>query len=299
MNPKQCPSCGSTNLYQESATIYRCGDCFDKLPTGGMVDAPPTKVYGTSKQNSQAGTFGNWKNLITGIMVAWLVLGSSAITYYQKLKSGLSFTQEEETISIPLDPNLESEEITPEGEFQYTTALPDTIGNVYIVGKFTNKSGHQLLMPKFTVDLLNEEGHSIVTNVGYAEKNTVSDGESVSFQVLVEKAPIYANFEIHVTATTIQNDINKPKLLLKQIDFKQNKYKEVVITGKIQNKGDTTTNFTRITCLLIDKQENTVDYATVSLEKEDFYQKNHKTLKLFFPEPNKFQTRSIAKQMQF
>ncbi|EMY70955.1 hypothetical protein [Leptospira vanthielii] len=283
MNPKQCPSCGSTNLYQESATIYRCGDCFDKLPTGGMVNFPPTKVYGTTKQNPQTGSLGNWKNLITGIMVAWLVLGSSAFTYYQKLKSGLSLTQEEETVSIPMDPNLETGEIIPEGEFQYTSALPDTIGNVYIVGKFTNKSGNQLLMPKFTIDLLNERGLSIVTSVGYAEKNVVSDGESVSFQVLVEKVPVYDRFDIHVTATTIQNDTDKPKLLLKQIDFKQNQHKEVVLTGKIQNKGDMTTNFTRITCLLINKQEKTIDYATVSLEKEDFLPKESQNFEIIFP----------------
>lgn len=288
MNPKQCPSCGSTNLYQESATVYRCGDCFDKLPTGGMVDFPPTKVYGTSKQNSQTKSFGNWKNLITGIMVAWLVLGSSAFTYYQKLKSGLNLPQEEETVSIPMDLNGESTEITPEGEFQFTTAIPDGIGNEYIVGTFTNQSGHQLFMPKFTVDLLNDEGINIGTNFGYAEKNVVAAGESVSFQVLIEKVPSYSKFDIHVTATTILSETNRPELSLKQIDFKRNQYKEIVLFGKIQNKSKSTVNFTRIACLLINKQEKTIDYNTMSLEKEDFLPKESQNFEMIFPRAKQF-----------
>lgn len=302
MNSKQCPTCGSTNLYQESATIYRCGDCFDKLPTGGMVDFPPTKVYGTSKQNSQTKSFGNWKNLITGIIIAWLVLGSSAFTYYQKLKTGLNLTQEEESVSIPMDLNDESKEITPEGEFQYNTAIPDGIGNDYIVGKFTNRSGHSLLMPKFTVELLNAENHNLGTSFGYGEKNVVSDGESVSFQVLIEKAPSDYKFNIQVTATTIANETNRPELSLKQLDFKKNQYKEIVLFGKIQNKSNFTVNYTRIICLLINKQEKTIDYNTISLEKEDFLPKEAQNFEIIFPRakevPNSYycETDAIVKE---
>lgn len=302
MNSKQCPSCGSTNLYQESATIYRCGDCFDKVPTGGMVDLPPPKVYGTSKDKSQTSSFGNWKNLISAIVVAWIVLGSSAFTYYQKLQSNLNLSQEEEVESISMEPNSGTIEIVPAGEFQYTSALPDIIGNVYIVGKFTNQSGHQLLMPKFTVDLLNEEGASVGSNFGYAEKNVVSDGEALIFQVLVEKAPSYSKFDINVSAATIPNTTSQPTLSLKQIDFKRNQYKEIILTGKIQNKGNSTTNFTRITCLLINKEEKTFDYGTISLEKEDFLPKESQYFEIIFPRakqvPNSYycETDAILKE---
>lgn len=282
MNSKQCPTCGSTNLYQESATIYRCGDCFDKVPTGGMLDQPPPKVYGTSKQNKKTDSFGNWKNLITGIIFAWVVLGSTAFTYFQKLQSGISSIQEEETVTIPIDPQLESTEISPEGEFQFISAMPDVIGNVYFVGKFTNTSAHHLLMPKFTVDLLNQDGSSLGTSFGYAEKNIVATGESVIFQVLYSKVPNYTSYNITVTATTLPEVSNRPSLILKNIDFKRNQYKELVLTGKIQNKGNTTVNFTRITCLLLDKQENTIDYESIILENEDFLAKESKNFEIIF-----------------
>lgn len=283
MNSKQCPTCGSANIYQESATIYRCGDCFDKLPIGGMMDSPPPKVYGTSKQKSKTDSFKNWKNLITGITVAWLVLGSTFFTYFQNFKSTLNTTTEEETVSIPVDPNLESIEIIPEGEFEYTTAIPDVLGNLYFVGKFTNRSGKSILMPKFTVSLFNESKENIKTSEGYAEKNVVNDGESVIFQVLVEDAPSYFNFDINVTATTLPNETIKPNLVLKQIDIKRTLSKELILVGKIQNKSNFTTNYTRISCLLINKQEKTVDYATVSLEKEDFLPKEVQNFELNFP----------------
>lgn len=282
MNSKQCPTCGSTNIYQESATVYRCGDCFDKLPTGLMVDSPPTKVYGTSKQNPSADSFKKWKNLITGITVAWLVLGSYFFNNYQNLKSTLNTTVEEETVSIPLDANLESVEIIPEGEFQYTAAIPDVIGNVYVVGKFTNRSGQSLLMPKFTVTLFNEEKVNLKTSYGYAEKNVVNEGESVSFQVLIEEAPSYNHFDIQVTATTIPKETDKPELTLKKLDLKRNQYKEIIIVGKIQNNSNHITNFTRITCLLINKEEKTIDYATVSLTKEDFLPKEIQNFEMIF-----------------
>ncbi|TGL40314.1 hypothetical protein [Leptospira perdikensis] len=282
MNSKQCPTCGSTNLYQESATIYRCGDCFDKLPTGGMVDLPPPKVYGTSKQNNKTGNLGNWKNLVTGIVFAWIVLGSTAISYFQNTQSGSNSLQEEKTTTIPIDPPLESNEIIPEGEFQFISAIPDVIGNVYFVGKFTNKSSQNLLMPKFTVDLLNQDGVSLGTSFGYAEKNIVIAGESVIFQVLHEKVPKYSDYNINVSAMTISEISDQPTLVLKNIDFKRNQYKEIVLAGKIQNKGNTTTNHTRITCLLLDKQENTVDYESISLDKENFLPKESQNFEIVF-----------------
>lgn len=282
MNSKQCPTCGSTNIYQESATVYRCGDCFDKLPTGIMVDSPPTKVYGTSKQHTKGDSFKKWKNLITGLTVAWLVLGSYFFNHYQNFKSTLNTTVEEETVPIPLDPNLESVEIIPEGEFQYTAAIPDVIGNVYVVGKFTNRSGHSLLMPKFTVTLFNEEKVNLKTSFGYAEKNVVNEGESVSFQVLIEEAPSYNHFDIQVTATTIPKETHKPELTLKKLDLKRNQYKEIIIVGKIQNNSNHITNFTRITCLLVNKEEKTIDYATVSLTKEDFLPKEIQNFEMIF-----------------
>ncbi|EKJ87353.1 hypothetical protein CLV96_3681 [Leptospira meyeri] len=300
MNTKQCPSCGSTNIYQESATVYRCGDCFDRLPTGSMVDLPPPKVYGTQKK-SETNSFGNWKNLITGIVLVWVVLGSSIFTYFQKLQSGQG-TLEEEPTTIKIDPNLESIEINPDGEFQYTTPIPDGIGNIYFVGKFTNKSGHQLLMPKFTVDLLNEEGLIVGSSEGYAEKTIVPDGESVVFQVLAESPPKFTNFETKVTATTIPSDHKRPELVLKEIDFKRNPYKEIKLVGKIKNKGITTANFTRITCLLIDKQNKTIDYGSISLEKEDFLPKESINFEINFvrakqiPDSYYCETDSILKE---
>lgn len=301
MNAKQCPSCGSHNIYQESATVYRCGDCFDRLPTGSMAEFPPPKVYGT-QQKSLPNTLGNWKNLITGIVVVWIVLGSSFFTYYQKLSQGQVLSEEEETTTIKMDPNLESIEMIPEGEFQFTTAIPDGIGNTYIVGKFTNKSGHQLMMPKFTVDLLNDEGTNVGTYFGYAEKNTVNDGESVIFIVLTEKTPNFAKFEINVSATTIPTDDNQPELLLKQIEIQRNQYKEIKLLGKIKNKGNTTANFVRITCLLINKQEKAVDYETVSIEKEDFLPKESLNFEINFsrtkqiPDSYYCETDSILKE---
>ncbi|TGM78215.1 hypothetical protein EHR01_07070 [Leptospira mtsangambouensis] len=300
MNTKQCPSCGSTNIYQESATVYRCGDCFDRLPTGSMVDLPPPKVYGT-QQKSDTNPLGNWKNLITGIVVVWVVLGSSVFTYFKNLQWGQG-PSEEETTTIKIDPNLESIEINPEGEFQFTTPIPDGIGNIYIVGKFTNKSGQPLLMPKFTVDLLNEEGTIVGSNEGYAEKNVVADGESVVFQVLAEKAPNFSNFETKVTATTIPDDHKRPELVLKEIDFKRNAYKEIKLVGKIKNKGITTANFTRITCLLIDKQNKTIDYGSISLDKEDFLPKESLNFEIIFarakqiPDSYYCETDSILKE---
>ncbi|MCW7493514.1 hypothetical protein ND861_12770 [Leptospira sp. 2 VSF19] len=281
MNSKQCPNCGSTNIYQESVTIYRCGDCFDKLPTGVMVNSPPTKVFGTSKQNSKADSLKKWKTLITGTAFAWLLLGSFVFTYFQNIKP-VQTTLEEEATSISLDPNLDSVEIVPEGEFQYTSAIPDVIGNVYIVGKFTNQSGQSLLMPKFTVSLFNNGNINIKTSFGYAEKNLVNDGESVSFQVLVEEAPSYDHFEIQVTATTIPKETEKPELTLKKLDFKRNQHKEIVLAGKIQNKSNSITNFTRINCLLINKEEKTIDYGTVSLQKEDFLPKEVQNFEMIF-----------------
>ncbi|TGL88746.1 hypothetical protein EHQ68_08905 [Leptospira congkakensis] len=299
MSSKQCPSCGSTNIYQESATTYRCGDCFDRLPTGSTVELPPPKVYGTSKQNSPTTSFDKWKNIITGIVVAWLVLGSSAFTYF---KNSFSPNVEEETAVIQIDPNLESIEIIPEGEFQFTSALPDIIGNVYIVGKFTNKSGQNLLMPKFTVDLLSPEGINLGSSFGYAEKNIVPKDESVSFQVLLEKAPSYDHFNISVTATTIPGDTKKAELLIKQIDFKRNQNKEVLLLGKIQNRGNVTANFTKIVCLLIDKQGQTIDYESISLEKEDFLPKESQNFQIIFSRAKQFpdsyycETDSILKE---
>ncbi|TGK79120.1 hypothetical protein EHQ24_16365 [Leptospira noumeaensis] len=281
MSSKQCPSCGSTNIYQESATIYRCGDCFDRLPTGSTVELPPPKIYGTSKQNSQSGSLGNWKNLMTGIVVAWLVLGSSVFTFFKNMNSGSSFIQEE-NVNIQMDPNLESIEIIPEGDFQFTTALPDIIGNVYVVGKFTNKSGQNLLMPKFFVDLQDKDGLSLASGLSYSEKNIVSDGDSVSFQVLIENAPNYDHYDISVTATTIPENNNKQELTLKQIDFKRNQYKEIVLFGKIQNRSNKIANSTRITCLLLDKKNQSIDYESVSIEKEDFLPKESQNFQIIF-----------------
>ncbi|TGK55498.1 hypothetical protein EHQ16_09055 [Leptospira kanakyensis] len=281
MSSKQCPSCGSTNIYQESATTYRCGDCFDKLPTGSTVELPPPKVYGTSKQNSQTGSLGNWKNLMTGIVVAWLVLGSSVFTYFQNMTSG-SGSSQDKNVTIQIDPNLESIEINPEGEFQFTSALPDVIGNVYVVGKFTNKSGQNLLMPKFTVDLQNAEGTSLTSGFGYSEKSIVPNGDSASFLVLIEKAPNYDHYDISVTATTIPEHKAIQELSLKQIDFKRNQYKEIVMFGKIQNRSNTIANSTRITCLLLDKKDQSIDYESVSLEKEDFLPKESQNFQIIF-----------------
>ncbi|PJZ44526.1 hypothetical protein [Leptospira brenneri] len=282
MNSKQCPSCGSSNIYQESATVYRCGDCFDRLPTGTTMDSPPPKVYGTSQKNHQTTATSNWKNLFTGIVVAWLVLGSSIFTYFKNSMSGFNSLTEEEKTTIQIDPSLESIEIIPEGEFQFTSALPDVLGNVYFLGKFTNKSGQNLLMPKFTVDLLNADGTNLGSGFGYADKNLILDGDSVSFQVLFSSAPKYDHYEISVTATTIPGEAIKQELLLKQIDFKRNQYKEIVLFGKIQNRGNLTANFTKINCLLIDKKGNSIDYETVSLEKQDLLPKESENFQIIF-----------------
>ncbi|MCW7466762.1 hypothetical protein [Leptospira levettii] len=284
---KQCPSCGSTNIYQESATVYRCSDCFDKLPSGAIYDTPPPKVYGTQK-NSDPNQFTKYKYIILSVVIGWMILGSTFTALFQNITT--TSTQVDESQNTIIDPNNNLSEIHPEGDFYYTNELPDSIGNSYFVGTFTNTSGSDLLMPKFTVTLFNEDGSSIGSSDGYGEKNLITNNESVIFEVLWSKIPKYHHYEISVTATTNEGDLNRPDLVLKSIELKKIKNKGTMLTGKIQNQGTTIANFTRIKCLIIGSDNLVSDYGTIVLEKEDFLPKETQKFSFEFYRTNEFPT---------
>ncbi|TGM52050.1 hypothetical protein EHQ91_15970 [Leptospira biflexa] len=285
--PNQCPSCGSTNIYRESATIYRCSDCFDKLPSAAMYDSPPPKVYGTN-QNTDTFSLTKYKYVLIAVVVGWMVFGSIITAVFNSNSQNSSSIQEEENQSITLDPNLNVVEIIPEGEFFYVNGFPDSIGNTYFVGTFTNRSGHSLLMPKFTVTLLSEDGTSLGSSDGYGEKNLIENDESVSFEVLWSSIPKYHHYEIAVTATTYQGDLNRPNLNLDSIQLKKVKNKGTILTGKIQNSGTSIVNFTRIKCLIIGANDKVIDYASLALEKEDFLPKESQTFSFEFYRTKEF-----------
>lgn len=267
----QCPSCGSTNIYRESATVYRCSDCFDKLPVASFINSPPPKVYGTNKNTDQS-PLTKYKYILIAVVVGWMALGSIFTTVYQS-NMLTTTTSEDENKIIAIDPNANPSEFTPEGVFAYTNAFPDSIGNSYFLGIFTNTSGKAILMPKFTVTLFSEDGTSLGASDGYGEKNLVDNGETVSFEVLWSEIPKYHHYEIQVLATSYVGEMDRPNLSLKSINLKKDKQKGVLLTGKIQNLGTTTVNYTRVKCLLIGQNNKTIDYATFILEKENFLPK--------------------------
>lgn len=268
----QCPSCGSTNIYRESASIYRCSDCFDKLPSAVLYNTPPPKVYGT-KQNSDSFSLTKYKYILIAVVVGWMAFGSIITALFQSNLLNVSNTQEEENQSVAIDPNLNVGEIYPEGEFYYVNGFPDSIGNTYFVGTFTNRSGSSLLMPKFTVTLLSENGTSLGSSEGYGEKNIIANDETVSFEVLWSAIPKYDHYEITASATTYQGELSRPNLSLNSIQLKKIKNKGTILSGKIINEGTTIANFTRIKCLIIGAENKVIDYATFVLEKEDFLPK--------------------------
>ncbi|TGM05311.1 hypothetical protein EHQ79_04750 [Leptospira jelokensis] len=301
MSSNQCPSCGSTNVYRESANVYRCGDCFDKLPSASLYDAPPPKVYGTN-QKTETFSFTKYKYILIAIVVGWMFLGTIITTVFQWVQSNTSSIQEEETQEITIDPNLNSVDIIPEGEFSLLGEFPDSIGNVYFVGKFTNQSETSLLMPKFTISLFSEDGSSLATCEGYGEKNLVVQNESVSYEVLCNQAPKFHHHEVSVTATSYVGDLSRPELTLTNINLKKVKNKGTILTGKIQNTGTSIANFTRIKCMLVGSNGKTIDYGTYTLEGEDFLPKatQNFSLELFRSKvvPDSFycETDSVAKE---
>ncbi|XDD45807.1 hypothetical protein AB3N60_13960 [Leptospira sp. WS39.C2] len=266
-NSLQCPSCGSNNIYRESATIYRCSDCFDKLPTGANYDSPPPKVYGTTK-NTDSSPLSKYKYIFISVILGWTILGSIFTSVFQSNMNSTT-TQEEDT-NIVIDPSASSTEINPQGDFYYINEFPDTIGNSYFVGTFTNTSGFVILMPKFTVTLYNEDGTTIASSEGYGEKNLIENNESVIFEVLWSEIPKYHHYQITVSATTYQGEISRPNLILQSVQLKKVKNKGTVITGQIQNQGSTIANFARIKCLIIGSDNKVSDYGTFAIEKEDF-----------------------------
>lgn len=281
MNSNKCPSCGSTNIYQESANIFRCGDCFDKLPSASLYDSPPPKVYGTN-QKLESFSFTKYKYIIIAVVVGWMFLGTVITSISQWINLNNTATTKEESQEIAIDPSVNNVEIQPEGEFTLLGEIRDTIGNIYFVGKFENQSESTLLMPKITVNLLAEDGTNVGKCEGYGDKNFLTKSESVSYEVLCTDAPKYHHYELLLTGTNYVAEFSRPNFTLSAINVKKVKNKGTVITGKIQNSGSTIANYTRIKCLLVGANGKTFDYGTYTWDQEDFPIQETRTFSLEF-----------------
>jgi len=75
-------------------------------------------------------------------------------------------------------------------EFTAISPLPDSIGNVYFVGLYTN-TGETPVYPRAEIALFNARGEKVAVGRGYGIRGYILPGEKIPIKVLIQKTPVY------------------------------------------------------------------------------------------------------------
>lgn len=285
MSQFKCPQCGGVSYYQESPTIYRCNDCFDKVlisKDSGFFSSPTIENEPQTQNPKQYRQKKNSPAVISNFVRIAIFITIAASTAMMFTSANL----DQLTTDITTEPTQSSEELgtefVPAGRFEISGAMADSIGNIYFVGTFTNDDTRILDFPKFTVELFDESGNSLGTSYAYGEKNFLLSGENTIFNILFENAPKYSTYQLSAVAMPRIYSIEKSNFSLQSLKVKKDKNKGLSLTGQVTNTGDFTTIHTKVFCILFAEDNQIVDYNNVYIEAKDFQSGQKSDFKIDF-----------------
>ncbi|MDF3820885.1 hypothetical protein P3G55_13295 [Leptospira sp. 96542] len=274
MRPSNCQYCGSTKFFQESATVFRCEDCFDRVTLSQPIDTFETV---SSKQKLPV-SLPNKHQLqkIFWIFVFFSVSFSSFFTVIGNLtKDQVSTTIEE------LEPNAQMTEFEPAIEILNFGFVPDVIGNIYYIGKFKNIDERALDFTKIEISLVDNEQNVIGSYFGYAESNAMSSGDVSYFNVLMENPPSYHSYTVKFTAMERTYSIPESNFVITGLKLKKSDHGYSLV-GKMINDNAKIMNYTKVDCILLNKAGEIIDINYYYLTDENFEPFSSKDIQVDF-----------------
>ena len=255
-----CSQCSSTDLVQIDPYQYSCNHCGTRLHIGTLPDKKTERpYYRDNRPVAKAGL----KRVIIGIAVAFLVMGGIGyFTIEQKAPDSVridhSSTQRSKRAMSSFEQDAIEKEKVLKGTFKNTAILPDSIGNIYVVGIAKNIGEGIIRRPHVEVHLLNEAEKKIVVSAGYGFRDYLLPGEETAVKILVKDAPKYAKIKTVFEAEKPFHVSDRPKLKISQAKIKPGKYSGYTVSGKVTNVGSVGARFVKVGSLFYDKENKII-----------------------------------------
>jgi hypothetical protein len=242
-----CRKCGSSHLEKIGEKDYRCVYC-------GTI----TRDYGPAGSGSRMdhpvrGKKPGRKKVLLAAAVAGISLFLIALWFV--LRQDTPDPSRENRVE-PARFGKESMDIPPppEAVFDSISVLPDSIGNVYFLGKCKNTGKSPVKKPEVVVVLFKGE-KKVATGKGYAPLDYLLPGEETPVKILLKKPPSYDRYEIRYEpeAASSYQDLRRGKLQYTETKLSPGDFHGYRVAGEAKNVSDLKLRFVRIVALLYDE----------------------------------------------
>ncbi|HPA71927.1 MAG TPA: FxLYD domain-containing protein [Spirochaetota bacterium] len=259
----RCDNCSSGDFEKLSGHEYRCRYCgslkiVEALAPRSGAQTPPAGGEVMSK-----------REIRIALAVVGILLFLSGIVSFFLLRPGpppprvSSITG---TANVKPSPaaNFGADSIEkvhpPHGDFHGVAALPDMIGNVYVVGLYRNTGRSIIRKPMVVATLYSGDGRKVAMGKGYAIREVLLPGEETPVRVLVSRPPAWTRYEIshvaeHPHAFT---RLGRPAMELRACRLQKGRYSGYEVTGEIVNRSGGPVKFVQVAGVVYDASKNVI-----------------------------------------
>ncbi|MFC1669927.1 hypothetical protein ACFL20_05990 [Spirochaetota bacterium] len=170
----------------------------------------------------------------------------------------------------------------PLGKFDRVSVIPDSIGNIYFAGIYSNIGKTPVAKPEVAIILYSKMGRKIASGHGYGIRNILLPGEETPVSILISNAPEYFRYEIkHTPKRPYSFNIKRrAKIILKNTKLKKGKYSGYVVIGDIYNIDDSAIKYMNLNALLFDKKKKIIGFGTGYLKEKNLKPNDYSPFKI-------------------
>lgn len=283
----KCASCGSTRIKRRDTGEYYCEYCGTQCVISGgdfRNSKPDVRINPRMFAFSILLTV----NLVFILFVLWFLNRPDEATHESGLHSTeielsdaaeaeakqTEFIKEAEakkTLSGAVEYGADAIDTVhpPEAEFSNVHIIPDSIGNEYFVGYYTNTGKSPLRKPEVTVTLFDEAGKELASKKGYGIRDFLLPGEVVPVVILLTAVPEYSRYETSFEAKHPYSASNLvlPKITLQNVRMRTGDFGgRYVVSGRVVNNGKHSASYINFIAVLLDENKKIISYGTGYLE---------------------------------
>lgn len=152
-------------------------------------------------------------------------------------------------------------------EFSDVAELPDSIGNLYLVGIYKNLSDTAVAQPRVEATLWDAQHRKLQVASGYATLMHLEPHEEAPVKILAAAAPRYHSISYHLLPRPQRFPHKRFAIELSDGALQPARFAGYEVRGVAHNRDSEAVRFVHVTALLLDKQQRIVGMADRYLEQ--------------------------------
>jgi hypothetical protein len=259
IKPLLCRQCGSHDLRLKEGkyVCHYCGTVHYDTGVQRLADS----VVAYIRKNKIAAFIAAVASVLVFMVAFFVVTRPGAQDGPQGRGSGFPIEKPVKPVEAGKDAIEPEKKVS--AEFTEISPLPDSIGNIYFVGIYTN-TGETPVLPRAEIALYNVKGEKIAVGTGFGIRSYLMPGEKMPISVLIQKAPAYATIKSIGIAETPSYYQPRPKLAFSKLKMSSpaHKYDCYRASGLVNNNSGQNAQYVQVSVTAFDTSGRIIGNTT-------------------------------------